>query len=71
MTRRTFLTGGVVGLVALTAGSVVWHTKGCSPGRRPSPAIASRTTDYVDHEGWMLTVADKQKLAPPASTPKR
>lgn len=61
MTRRTFLTiaaGGVVATSALLTfrGSVPWSA--ASGPRMPAEACCG----YVDHDGWMLTAADKQAL---------
>ena len=61
LSRRTFLTalGG-----GLAAGSALWALSG-SPywgGILGGGAAVEECCSYVDHDGWMLTVADKERL---------
>jgi len=61
LSRRAWL--GVAGGALLAAGSaaVVWKSSG--PGAARHPTASGAPAPYVDHEGWMLTPADKQRLA--------
>ncbi len=69
LSRRAWL--GVAGGALLAAGSaaVVWKSSG--PGAARHSAATGAPAPYVDHEGWMLTPADKQRLAQagPAAVP--
>ena len=67
ISRRTWwtVTGG--SLVAAASAALWW--KGQLPG--VGPAKAPPASDYVDHDGWMLSARDKERLAgaPPAERP--
>lgn len=59
VTRRTILALGG-SLVALASGTAVWKSRSRSvarPGAAPETGVR-----VVDHKGWMLTAADKEKL---------
>ncbi len=70
VSRRAFLAASG-GLVALASGAIFWRsgTSGSRARRMAAPPLSDR---YVDHNGWMLTAADKKKVmeqplvAPPA-----
>jgi hypothetical protein len=59
MSRRTWwaVTGGAV----LTAASAAFVWKQRGPGAARASADTS-PAGYVDHDGWMLTPADQEKL---------
>jgi hypothetical protein len=59
--RRAFLTAAGGGLLALISASIVWRS-GRSWTQAPKTDPFASSTGYVDHNGWMLTPADKQKL---------
>jgi hypothetical protein len=59
MSRRTILALGG-SLVALASGTAVWKSRWRSGGL--SGASPGTTVRVVDHKGWMLTVADKEKI---------
>ena len=60
LSRRAFLTTAGAGILA-AASAASWVTsRGCRPVSRR--ATNAPFADYVDHEGWMLTADDKQKL---------
>jgi hypothetical protein len=54
----------VAGAALLAAGSGVSlvRTRGCRGAAGRPPAASKSQVSYVDHEGWMLTANDKQKL---------
>jgi hypothetical protein len=53
------LGGGVVGAASA---SIAWRATGDRP--RTSPAAKTPgAVGYVDHDGWMLTPADKEKVS--------
>lgn len=61
ISRRAFL-GGIGG--AIVSGSVLW-TYGCPGGWRGLPGQGDSVEpccQYVDHDGWLLTASDKDKL---------
>ena len=60
VSRRRFLTVVGGGLVAV-ASVALWRSSGCATAPIPRTAAAEPVA-YVDHNGWMVTVADKQKL---------
>jgi hypothetical protein len=67
LSRRAWMavTGGA--LLAAGSAAVVWKSGWPGEGRRT--AAAGPPAPYVDHDGWMLTPADKQRLEqtrPPA-----
>jgi hypothetical protein len=67
LSRRAWLTvtGGT--LVAAGSAAVLW--KSGRPGAARGSTGAGAPASYVDHDGWMLTPADKQRLeltSPPA-----
>jgi hypothetical protein len=70
VSRRAFLAASG-GLVALASGAIFWRsgTPRSRARRMAGPPVSDR---YVDHNGWMLTAADKKKVieqqlvAPPA-----
>jgi len=65
--RRGFLGAAGGALAAL------WIASGCRPRDEAPVASAPAAGGYVDHEGWMLTADDRQKLlagsAEPAAAP--
>lgn len=69
VSRRAFLTAMGAALLAVASASTVLRSRGCrtTPWRRAVPAGSS--VAYVDHEGWMLTPADEQKLGQTPGTP--
>ena len=59
MTRRTILAlGGSV--VAVVSGTAVWKSRSRNAARSGEPPETSARV--VDHKGWMLTAADKEKI---------
>ena len=62
VSRRAFLAGlgGVVTAAASMA--ALARTRGCATTPGPASRHAGASVGYVDHNGWMLTVADAQKL---------
>jgi hypothetical protein len=70
VSRRAFLAASG-GLVALASGAIFWRSGTSRPRARrvAGPPVAD---GYVDHNGWMLTTADKKRVieqqlvAPPA-----
>ena len=66
LSRRAWFAVAGGALLAAGSAAVVWKTE--RPGAARRPAAADATAAYVDHEGWILTPADKQRLAqsPPA-----
>lgn len=61
LSRRAWLAVAGGTLLAAGAAAVVWRTG--LPGVTPGAVVAGAPAGYVDHEGWMLTPADKQALA--------
>jgi hypothetical protein len=69
LSRRAFLTAAGGGLLALLSASIFWRSGGFSTPPAGTGLFES-TAGYVDHDGWMVTPADKQKLtAQPIETP--
>ena len=60
VSRRAFLAASG-GLVALASGAIFWRS-GTSRSRAHRMAGSPVSDRYVDHNGWMLTVADKKKV---------
>jgi len=59
ISRRTWWTVAGGGLVAAASAALWW--KNLLPHVGPPQAQPSAT--YVDHDGWMLSAEDKQRLA--------
>jgi hypothetical protein len=61
VSRRAFLTAGG-GLVALASAAIFWSS-GASSTRARLQTDRPALDRYVDHNGWMLTAADKKKIS--------
>lgn len=62
MTRRVFLAAIGGGLAA--TGLATWTFGGWTTGTTPVLPDDQPCCDYTDHEGWVVTVEDRQALAP-------
>jgi hypothetical protein len=58
VSRRRFLAILGAGCAAVAS---AWGPGGCAPAPPRKPAHPEPIA-YVDHKGWMVTVADEQKL---------
>jgi hypothetical protein len=63
LSRRALF--GIGGGTLLLAGVAAWRQR---PSRAEAAARAERPSPYADHQGWMVTLAEKQALQvlPPA-----
>jgi hypothetical protein len=60
VSRRAVLAWGG-SLAALLSGTALWRSR--SPAAGAPPGAAHRAMErVVDHNGWMLTAADKKKI---------
>ena len=60
--RRGFFAAIGGGVVGAASASLAWR----AAADRPNPNPAARTpgaVGYVDHDGWMFTPADKEKVS--------
>lgn len=69
LSRRGWLALAGGSLLAAGSAAVVW--KAGPPRATPPSGTAGPPAAYVDHEGWMVTPADKQRLVQtsPAAVP--
>jgi hypothetical protein len=60
--RRWFFAAFGGGVVGAASASVAWRATVDRPSATPA-ARAPGAVGYVDHDGWMLTPADKEKVS--------
>jgi hypothetical protein len=67
ISRRWFVAaiGGAVGVVS---GTLAWRSQRGRWGGRPA-VQSGDSLRYVDHDGWILTPADQERLAQAVSAP--
>jgi hypothetical protein len=58
--RRWFV-AAVGGVAAAASATVVWRSRQAAGGRRLATQMGD-SPGYVDHEGWIVTPADQQRL---------
>jgi hypothetical protein len=70
LSRRGFLVGFSGGAASASLGWGAWERYRGAPGLKDAYPVTPCCT-YVDHNGWLLTRADKDRLTSTESGPSR